>query len=112
MSTGPQDVIGTKSALQGTARTCVFFQAAFVPTPQGENTPTGMATRLSVEGVAAHSCMLNPGRSCGPDGEAIAEPLCTLERQGICQVQRRQAFARLVATMPAFSASGKQGIGF
>jgi len=45
--------------------------------------------------------MLNPGRTTGPDGEAIGPVDCTLNRQCVCQAHRRKRFARLHSTLPS-----------
>lgn len=87
-----------KSLEQGGAienhRPCAFYQASI---------NTGHVNRLSVEKSEGsrmkHRCMLNPGRTEGPDGKEISPMVCTMGRQGDCQKARREVFARLNGMM-------------
>jgi hypothetical protein len=86
---------GSVSEIEGAApRPCAFYVAA-MPGASRKQAPTPERATLK------HRCLLNPGRSVGPDGEGISPMLCTPERQNDCQAQRREALARLYATLPA-----------
>ncbi len=75
-------------------RPCAFYQASI---------NAGHVNRLSVEKSEGsrmkHRCMLNPGRTEGPDGNEISPLVCTMGRQGDCQKARREVFARLNGMM-------------
>jgi hypothetical protein len=58
-------------------------------------------------GGICHRCLLNPGKSHGPDGEEIGLSLCTMARQGTCQAQRRAKFARLHAKVTQMHAAAE-----
>ena len=79
-------------------RPCAFYQAKLVPITR-TLIPLS-ATEQTTESALKHHCMLNPGKSSGPDGLEISLGGCTLARQKQCYAQRRQAFARLYATVP------------
>jgi hypothetical protein len=68
---------------------CAFYQAAM-------QQPSVSAREHR---ALRHSCLLNPGKSLGPDENPINPSDCTLARQSQCQAQRRQAFDRLHATL-------------
>jgi hypothetical protein len=92
MSTNAEFFIGSR---EQAPRPCAFYQAAMASAAHlargGEGcAPAGLS----------HSCMLNPGRSCGPDGEEIGPIACTPARQAACQAHRRKRIARLHATLP------------
>ena len=73
------------------SRRCAFYQAAMQPTIAA---PSGDEAR-----TLRHSCLLNPGKTLGPDGNKIGPLDCTLARQAQCQAERRQGLARLHAAL-------------
>src|SRR5689334_4794079 len=85
-------------ALSVTPRPCAFYQAAMHTPRQTEEAASG-----SPPSALRHCCLINSGKSVGPDGEAIGPTLCTPERQASCQAQRRLALARLYASLPGQS---------
>lgn len=80
---------------------CAFYQAAM-------QQPNAAA---SEHRTLRHSCLLNPGKTLGPDENPINPSDCTLARQSQCQAQRRQAFDRLHASLRSLrvAATAAQG---
>ena len=85
-------------------RPCAFYHASM---PTAPKMPRDFAR--GVDGCAtsglSHRCILNPGRSSGPDGEEIGPLACTPARQVLCQAHRRMKIARLHATLPVSRAA-------
>ena len=81
-------------------RPCAFYHAAMLPMALKQQ---GIANRVDAGATSglSHRCILNPGRSSGPDGEEIGPAVCTPARQAVCQGHRRMKIARLHATLPA-----------
>jgi hypothetical protein len=79
-----------------TARLCIFCQV-------DDQAPS--RSRPPHRAQASHAprctCLLNPGRPLGPDGQEIDVAQCTMERQTACQARRKHEFARLCANVPA-----------
>jgi hypothetical protein len=78
-------------------RPCAFYQAAM---PTASHLRRSAMEKEASAGGLNHRCMLNPGRTCGPDGENIGPLICTLARQGGCQAHRRKNIARLYESLP------------
>ncbi len=77
---------------------CAFYITEMIANPRREDA----APAPSAGGSAMrHRCLLNPGRSHGPDGKGIGFGECSLERQSLCQSCRRADLARLNATLPS-----------
>lgn len=74
---------------------CAFYITEMIANPRREDAGTAPA-----RSAMRHRCLLNPGRSHGPDGNRIGFGECSLERQASCQACRRADLARLNATLP------------
>lgn len=85
-------------------RPCAFYQAVMPSASRAKHRASAGGDRVSLTGLV-HRCMLNPGRTCGPDGEDIGPTACTLGRQGTCQAHRRKKIAGLHATLPGTRAA-------
>ncbi len=93
MSSNENRVQGTPTV--AAPRRCAFYQA--------EMAPTARATEKNILAVSAltHRCLINAGKTSGPDGNQIGPTACTPDRQSACQTSRRQALMRLHATLPS-----------
>ena len=78
-------------------RPCAFYITEMIASPRREDETVPAASGRS---AMRHRCLLNPGRSHGPDGNGIGFGECSLERQSLCQSCRRADLARLNATLP------------
>lgn len=90
--------MSTDEKTANATRPCAFYQAKLV-TARRTVIPLSVAEKTT-ESALKHQCMLNPGKSHGPDGAEISLSGCTLARQKQCHALRRQAFAQLYATLP------------
>ena len=75
---------------------CAFYITEMTANPRRED-----AAPAPGRSAMRHRCLLNPGRSHGPDGNGIGLGECSLERQARCQSCRRADLARLNATLPS-----------
>ena len=78
-------------------RPCAFYMTQM----QSAVRPKEKAVPTENHSALHHRCLLNPGRTDGPDGEAVGFEQCSVERQTQCQLHRRARLSSLNKTCSA-----------